>query len=236
MALTSCRECGGQVSDEASTCPNCGVDSPAGRGLLNREFSGCSGCAVIGVAVFIIVWVVGSLSDTDLTDNTTTRSTGTSSDYTSHVRRYVHGALNVRAGPGTEHEVVDQFSAGDMVYVDSRTDSWTVVYAGPGSTDTVGYVFGQLLEDWPLPDLQVVEHDFESGEYNSYITGRIRNNSNETYSYVQVSINLYDRQDNLIGSTLDNANNLRPGDTWSFRAIVTDESANAYRIEEVTGY
>jgi len=29
MAMTACRECGNQVSDQANTCPSCGCKSPA---------------------------------------------------------------------------------------------------------------------------------------------------------------------------------------------------------------
>lgn len=32
MALVPCRECGQAVSDEARTCPSCGVPDPTGRG------------------------------------------------------------------------------------------------------------------------------------------------------------------------------------------------------------
>jgi len=35
MALTSCRECGGQVSDEAKACPHCGAYRPG-----NQEWNG----------------------------------------------------------------------------------------------------------------------------------------------------------------------------------------------------
>lgn len=37
MALEECRECGGQISTEAETCPNCGVPDPTGSGGPERQ-------------------------------------------------------------------------------------------------------------------------------------------------------------------------------------------------------
>lgn len=87
----------------------------------------------------------------------------------------------------------------------------------------------------PLPDLQVLDYDSVSDGYLRYVTGHIVNNTSKTYSYVQVSIGLYNG-DTLVGSTLDNVNNLAPGATWEFRALITSDNATQYRIEEVTGW
>ena len=40
MALVSCRECAAQISDQAATCPHCGVSGPAGMGSLTFVRSG----------------------------------------------------------------------------------------------------------------------------------------------------------------------------------------------------
>jgi hypothetical protein len=49
MALTTCRECGEQISTEAKTCPSCGIKSP------ERKPIGClTGLAVaFGVVLFV---------------------------------------------------------------------------------------------------------------------------------------------------------------------------------------
>jgi hypothetical protein len=57
MALVKCRECGNEVSTEATACPHCGVKSPAkepGMGLFAKI-----GLTIIGLFIFLIV--VGSL-------------------------------------------------------------------------------------------------------------------------------------------------------------------------------
>ena len=63
MALTSCRECGQQVSTEAATCPHCGVADPAGVAAAKKEQdvkkkrSGCLGY----VALFFVLLVIGTI-------------------------------------------------------------------------------------------------------------------------------------------------------------------------------
>lgn len=51
MALVQCRECGSNVSDSAISCPQCGVDGPAGTGTLiverRKKFMG----GAVGVSV-----------------------------------------------------------------------------------------------------------------------------------------------------------------------------------------
>lgn len=235
MALKQCRECGQEVSSSAKKCPHCGVSNPAG-GLAGL---GCAGQGCLGVIVLMVMVGLFGIGDDGGTSSSSSEYTppSSSSSPTTHVRRYAHRTINVRAGPGTDHGVVDQLNAGDMAYVQRRTNDWTVLYAGPSSSDTVGFVLGELLESGPPPDLQVISTQWENGEYgNDYATGRIRNNTSSTYSYVQIEINVYDANGNQIGSTLDNVNNLEPGGTWQFRAIITDDQARRFRIKDVSGY
>jgi len=97
-----------------------------------------------------------------------------------------------------------------------------------------GAVYVSLTE---LPDLEVLSTAPESNDgFGWWATGKIRNNTDRTYSYVQVQIGLEDAQGNLAGSTMDNVNNLRPGQIWSFRALVTDDNVETWRIEDVTGF
>lgn len=86
-----------------------------------------------------------------------------------------------------------------------------------------------------VPDLEVLSTDSTSDGYTRYATGQIRNNTNRTYSYVQVEINLY-KDDVLVGSTLDNVNNLGPGEIWEFQALILDDSANRFQIVDITGF
>lgn len=57
MALTTCRECGHQVSYEAKTCPSCGVSQPWRRG---PSASTMVGWVVAGV---VVVGVLGAITE-----------------------------------------------------------------------------------------------------------------------------------------------------------------------------
>lgn len=59
MALKPCRECGKEVSTEATTCPHCGVSQPT-KSAASRNLSGFQGCAVILLLV-VAAGVVSSI-------------------------------------------------------------------------------------------------------------------------------------------------------------------------------
>lgn len=84
-------------------------------------------------------------------------------------------------------------------------------------------------------DLEVIDYEAIVEGYSRYVTGHIKNNTDKSYSYVQVEINLYSGE-TQVGSTLDNVNNLGPGDTWEFKAPILDDSADSFRIVNVTGF
>lgn len=85
-------------------------------------------------------------------------------------------------------------------------------------------------------DLEVLEHSTSSEQYSNYVVGTVRNNSNKKYGYVQISINLYDDSGAQVGSTMANLNNLEPGGTWKFKALIMDKRASKYKIDKVTGF
>lgn len=64
MALTPCRECGGQVSTEAAFCPHCGaaqkVASQPGENFFNRN-RGC-GDLLIWPVLIVALLIVGRLA------------------------------------------------------------------------------------------------------------------------------------------------------------------------------
>jgi phage-related tail fiber protein len=86
------------------------------------------------------------------------------------------------------------------------------------------------------PDLEVLELESVSDEYTRYATGKIRNNNNKTYGYVQVQLNVLDEAGSVVGSTMSNMNNLDPGQTWSFKAPIFEDNAVTFEITDVTGF
>jgi predicted amidophosphoribosyltransferase len=53
MALTSCAECGTEVSDQARACPSCGA--PSARATLVRSNLIWGGFGLLCVVVFIVI-------------------------------------------------------------------------------------------------------------------------------------------------------------------------------------
>ncbi len=75
------------------------------------------------------------------------------------------------------------------------------------------------------------------GQYgNQQVTGMLENTNNKQYSYVQVEINLYDKEGIQIGSTLANANHLEPNGKWRFKAVVLEGSAVRAKLKGVTAF
>lgn len=94
---------------------------------------------------------------------------------------------------------------------------------------------GRFAGEPEKADLEVMNYDTLSENGLRYAVGEIKNNTDKIYKYVQVSINLY-KDDILVGSTLDNINNLEPGATWEFKAIILEDESNKHKITEITGY
>ena len=70
MALINCPECGRQISDQAPTCPTCGVRIAAPSPQTQRTNSSQYGCAGCLIVVLIFLFIVG----TDRDENSPTDS------------------------------------------------------------------------------------------------------------------------------------------------------------------
>ncbi len=82
MALTKCRECGGQVSTEAGTCPHCGapVKAPAPVTASKSQPSAAAGCLVVIVFFGLIAWAVNSCTSSDGPASSSSAATASSDD------------------------------------------------------------------------------------------------------------------------------------------------------------
>ena len=71
----------------------------------------------------------------------------------------------------------------------------------------------------------------------TYIEGEIKNNTDKTYSYVEVTFNLYDENGAQLGTAIDNINNLEPNATWKYKAIgLATEKVATYKLVEISGW
>lgn len=88
-----------------------------------------------------------------------------------------------------------------------------------------------------VDDLELVDNFWGYAPYGSrVIKGHVYNSGAHRFRYVQVEINLYDRDGNQVGSTMANLNNLEPGGTWAFEAPIFEDNAVRAKVTDVTGF
>lgn len=86
-------------------------------------------------------------------------------------------------------------------------------------------------------NLEAVDVAFKKAQYgNRVVAGLVPNTTGKKYGYVQVEINLFDKQGTQVGSTLANVNNLDVGTTWAFEAPVLDDRVKSAKIAGITAY
>lgn len=85
-------------------------------------------------------------------------------------------------------------------------------------------------------DLEVADLSMTTDNYSTKITGKITNNTDKTYSYVQVTFSLYDSEGALLGTALANVNNLEAGGVWKFEAIGFESNVASYKLTDITKF
>ncbi len=88
----------------------------------------------------------------------------------------------------------------------------------------------------PKPDLELLSSKGSANKFSTTITGNIKNNTSQTYTYVQVLFDVYDSSGNRVGSAIGNINNLGPLETWKFQAVYIGEDGKRFRLDEITGF
>lgn len=88
----------------------------------------------------------------------------------------------------------------------------------------------------PKAKYEILEHKIEGDKYTRYVTGKIKNNTGKEISYAQIEINLYDKDEAQVGTTLDNVTNLEKDGTWVFKAMILEDNAVSYKIKGVSGF
>lgn len=111
--------------------------------------------------------------------------------------------------------------------------------SGEEKTGTTNNKSNKTTEKFTLLD----GHNGFAGDYNIgyYVEGYVQNNTDKEYSYVSIEFNLYDSEGALIGTAIDNVNNLESNGKWKFKAssLTTSEetaSVASYKLKEITGW
>lgn len=86
------------------------------------------------------------------------------------------------------------------------------------------------------PVLILVKAFNDNSEYSRYIGGIVSNNSGKTLGYVQITFNLFDGDNNQVGTAFDNMNSLKPYGTWRFRALIPNDMARKWEFDNLSGH
>ena len=108
--------------------------------------------------------------------------------------------------------------------------------ATPASSETPKATPAPQQQPERKPDLEILEVSSEADQYTRYVVGKLRNNTDRTFNYVQVEISLYDDEGNVVGTTFDNVTNLEPGQVWKFKAIILEDSAKRFKVSDISWF
>lgn len=112
----------------------------------------------------------------------------------------------------------------------------TLIATGCESSDTMQEIIDDNdNEKFTLSDDHGYADDYG---FAYYIEGTVTNNTDKSYSYVQISFNAYDSDGNTIGSCLDNINNFDAKGTWKIKAICSGDanSISSYKLTDYTSW
>jgi len=84
-------------------------------------------------------------------------------------------------------------------------------------------------------EVEVTKAYADSSKIFYYIEGKAKNKTNDKFSYIQVSFNVYDKEEAVIGTCWDNQNDLGAGETWKFKALCSGD-AKKIKSYKYTGY
>lgn len=147
-----------------------------------------------------------------------------------------HCGFNFSANKETEVSPVKKENNGGCL---------TQVFSVIGAIIFIAVIFNIFSSDFGISStnegrgssLEVTEsHSCSLGYGSRAVCGTVVNNSSRNISYAQVEINLYDRNGNLVDSTMDNINNLEANGTWKFQAPIIEDNVATYKVKNVTGF
>lgn len=86
-------------------------------------------------------------------------------------------------------------------------------------------------------DLEIIEHHICTLEFGSKaICGTLQNNTNRSYSYVQIGANFYDSNGTQVGNNFTNANDLEANGKLKFEIMIDGYDVDNYKITGIEGF
>lgn len=245
-----CHECGERIPEDVKFCPECGADQRTEQRAQRREPVEESIAAArmeantrsrepdkleggkrwydrgwVVLVAFILFFPVGFYA---LYKN---RRWGTGTKLA--VGLFAFLVLTIAAGQGAVENPPPRAATSSEPQADSAQSEQTS--SEPASEEPAP----ETQPEPQVPDLQLVSHSVERGEYgNAYIVGKIKNNTSSTYGYVQIQINLYQSEARQVqvGTAMANTTGLRPGTSWRFKASTISDDWGYYQIEDISAF
>ncbi|MGP1410396.1 MAG: FxLYD domain-containing protein [Peptoanaerobacter stomatis] len=111
-------------------------------------------------------------------------------------------------------------------------------------TETVAENKETVVEEIENPNLIDGKFELLNGEttllndgYFTYIVGSLRNTTDKTYSYAQITFNIYDADGAQIDTAMDNINNWEAGGIWKFKAMLLDNgNVVSYKLMNISAF
>jgi hypothetical protein len=106
------------------------------------------------------------------------------------------------------------------------------------------YITGDAVSDDETDDseiekvsnekIEILEHELVYGEYgNLMVQGVAKNTAGKKLAYAEIDVKFYDKEGILIGTSLDNINNIEDGEKWRFEVMYFDmdtSDVDSYKI------
>ena len=106
----------------------------------------------------------------------------------------------------------------------------------PSTTETSRSEPNPEPQPQPKPNLELLEANGATNRFSTEITGRIRNNRSREYSYAQATFDVFDSQEQRVGTAMANINGLKPREIWKFKAVYLGSDGARFRLDEITGF
>lgn len=85
-----------------------------------------------------------------------------------------------------------------------------------------------------MKELVVEKAKIINENYLYYITGMLKNISNETHFSVLVAFDLFDKKGKMVGNAMTVANHIEAGNVWHFKAFAPAEDIKKFKLTEIS--
>lgn len=105
----------------------------------------------------------------------------------------------------------------------------------------ISIVFSDKTKENHNKKYEIIEkaHIIEEGNEHfktKYIVGSLKNNSKKKATFVRIIFNLYDKEGNIVATSMDSISYLDVDGTWKFKAIVTEKEFSTFKLQNIYGF